>query len=116
MASYNLAEMESKASKMPGVVTLMNSHIKLLDGLRQYKQECQGVIDEAKRLLKIKQEENFNRQRDLEVEILQIQQILGPTTSPKRSNMQTLMQEEGTKRQKTEEESEQNLLLGAFAH
>ena len=95
----------------------MNSHIKLLDGLRQYKQECLGVIDEAKRLLKIKQEEIFNRQRDLEVEILQIQQILGPTTSPKRSNMQTLMQEEeGTKRQKTEEESEQNLLLGAFAH
>jgi phage terminase small subunit len=113
--AYNLAGMENAASKMTGVMALINSHIQLLEGLRQYKQECLTVIEEAKRLLKVKQEEIVTKQKDLQNEILQIQQILGLDAAPKRSNMQTLMQED-IKRQKREEETEQNFLLDSFGN
>ena len=115
MASFNLAEMSGSASKMTGVMALLSSHIKLLEGLREYQQECFKVIEEAQRLLRVKQAEILTKQKELETEILQIEKFLGPDTSPKRSNMQALMQgDHGTKRQR-EEEDEQNFLLRGFS-
>ena len=115
MATYNLAGMDLANEKLTGAMSLVSNHIKLLHGLRDYQKECSNVIDEGKRLLQLKRAEIESRKKDLEKEIFQIQQILGPDTAPKRSHMETFMgkDEQEKKRQKiSEEDAEQNLLFG----
>jgi len=111
--AFNLADMGIAASKMTGVMSLLSENVTKLEGLKKYTQECHCVIEEAKRLLKVKQAELVLKQQDLEKEVFEIQAILGPTTSPKRSNMAALMDvDQSSKRQKNEEEKEENLLYG----
>jgi len=116
--SYNLAGMDVANEKLTGAMSLVSNHIKLLHGLRDYQKECSNVIDEAKRLLQLKRGEIESRKKDLENEIFQIQQILGPDTAPKRSHMETFMgKDEQEKRQKiSEEEAEQHLLFGRLSN